>query len=309
MRNYKKGLEFSFAWIFAMIAGTGILFLAIFFAVKYTGTGSTYTDTLSAKRLSIIFEPFETGLASGKSGLVNLNEDTRIYNKCYSDNGFGKQKFSLATKQFKKWSKPSIEISISDKYVFSNESEEGKEAYFFSKPFNMPWKVSSLVFLTTEDYCFVDAPDFIKEEVSELGLKNIKVDNCSREIKVCFNRDSCPIKVSGNCDRCTNEYEYGIVSKNGRNMFYTGSLIYAAIFSSPDIYECNVKRLMKRALEQALVFREEADYLQGKCGVSGNFIQLANMAKNINNSAELILIRDIAEELEVQNEASECSFW
>ena len=76
----KKGFEFSFAWLFAIIVGAVIIFLAIFASTRFIRTGRYQMDTITAEQLSIIFEPLETGLASGKSNIAELKAETRIYN-------------------------------------------------------------------------------------------------------------------------------------------------------------------------------------------------------------------------------------
>jgi len=307
----KKGFDFSFAWLFAILVGAVIIFLAVYFAVKMVGTGTSYVNTVMAKQLSIIFEPLETGLLSGeKPAPVLLKEDTRIFNKCFPEGNFGKQQFSISTKSgFGKWNNPGAEINIPNKYVFSNSTEEGKKVYFFSKPFEMPFKVSEIIFLSMQNYCFVNAPEEIKDEVLGLGIENIILGNCSDEIKVCFGSGDCEIKVQGSCLNCESSYEYGFVSKNGKSMFYTGSLLYGAIFASPDVYECNVERLGKRLRQEALLLKDESGFLSGKCGaVSTSLVMLANTAL-INNSQQLLLVKNAADKVEIENEAAECKLW
>jgi len=306
----KQGFEFSFAWLFAILAGIFILFLAIYAASRFIKTGQYQVSTVTAKQLSIIFEPMETGLASGKSSVANLREETRIYNKCSPIGTFGKHRISLATKGFgKKWKEPGGEISVPNKYLFSEDVVEGKKIYFSSMPFEMPWKVSEIIFLTSEKYCFVNAPDEIESNVKIMS--NIKFENCSNEIKVCFSSTGdCDINVIDSCFDCDNEYEYGYVEKQGERMFYTGNLLYGAIFASPEIYECNVKRLVKRLREQALLYKDEADFLSSRCKSlpASSLLQLANVAK-ISEVEDLLLIRTVAEEVDEQNSASECSLW
>ena len=308
----KKGFEFNFGWLFAMLAGAVILFLAIYFAVNLVNVESKKTSTIAAKQLTIIFEPMETGLASGKSLMLDLKEKTKIYNKCYTTGIFGKQKISIAEKTFGKWH-AGENISIKNKYIFSRGEEEGKNIYLFSKSLKLPWKISEIVFLTTQKYCFIDAPEKIREEVIGLGIKNIRFDNCTeKEIKVCFGK-KCEISVFGNCldYDCESEYDFGYVEKNKKKIFYVGSLIYGAIFSSPEIYECNVKRLMSRLKQQALIYLDEASFLSAKCGTlpKNGLLGFIGAIRNMNNSEQLILIKNLADEIDKENENSECKLW
>lgn len=311
----KKGLEFNFAWLFAIIAGAVILFLAIYSVVNIVGTERYKLDTITAKQLSIIFEPMETGLASGKSSVADLRENTRIYDTCYADGYFGKQKISLATQSSigKKWQEPGGEISIPNKYIFSGSMEEGKRVYLLSKSFEMPWKISEIIFLTTKQYCFVNAPEEIIDEVTGLNLGNVKVENCTgKETKVCFGSGNCEIKVIGSCisSDCESEYDYGVVSKEGASLYYAGSLIYGAIFSDKEIYNCNVKRLMKRLAEQANLYEQEANFLVGRCESSINLAQLQNFAIAVQKSQSNLNFAYVeAKSVNEENDASQCKLW
>jgi len=316
--NSKRSFEFSFAWLFALLAGAFILFLAIYAAIRIIGTEEYKLDAITAKQLSIIFEPMELGLAAGKSSKASLREETRIYNNCFDSGNFGAQEFSLSSKRFGRWSEKGAEISVNNKYIFSDNIEEGETIYLFSKPFEFPWKVSELIFLTTESYCFLNSPEFVKEEVSGLGLENtgnIKLDNCSlSDIRVCFSSDKdCDVVVRGACINDCDEYEeysYGFVEKANEKVFYVSSLFYAGIFSSKEIYECNIKRLMKRLEKQALLFRDEANFLTARCGVSSSeFIQLAENARLLSNSKDLILFQALVKEVDENNENSQCKLW
>ena len=55
----------SFNWIFALIVGGFILFLAIYGAGKFIKTSETTLYTETASKLTALLDPLETGLASG----------------------------------------------------------------------------------------------------------------------------------------------------------------------------------------------------------------------------------------------------
>lgn len=313
----KKGFEFSFAVIFALIVGAAILFLAIYAAVKLVESSTFSEQTAAAKELSVIFNPLETGLASGKSTLVNLNANTRIYNFCSESGSFGNEKFSISQMSgfAKKWPLPGAGITVYNKYIFSDNVTEGKTVYFFSKPFQSPFKVSEIIFMTTKKYCFVDAPEFVKDEVSQLGLPNVKIENCSSsETKICFNSAGCDIVVypgcSGICDSDLGEYEFGEVRKNGVTLYYTDSLIYGAIFSSPEVYDCNFKRLMLRIEQISALYKDEAEFISGRgCGnnLGTNLQQLSEAAKSADSrsSSSILNLRESANAVDMQNSATE----
>ena len=88
--------------------------------------------------------------------------------------------------------------------------------------------------------------------------------------------------------------------------------MYAAIFSSPDVYECNVKRLMLRLVNLCLVYRDEIKILESKrCGsvIDSQLIEMINLAGNLKSSQNLLLIKEKADEIQRINEAAVCKLW
>ena len=309
----KRGIEFSFTWLFAIIVGAAILFLAIYAAVNFISSGQDTGQTKAAKEISILFNPLETGLASGKSSVVKFNPEIRIYNKCYTEGSFGSQEFSVSQKSGlgKEWPLPGGGITIYNKYVFSDEIEQGTKINFFSKPFEMPFKVSEVIFMTSEDYCFKNAPEFISEEVRQLQIENIKLDNCTgKEVSVCFGTAGCNISVYGDCqglcDSYAGEYEFGHTSKDGKTVNYLESLIYGTIFSDPEIYNCNFKRLMLRVQQVAYLYQAESGFLASRgCGdaITTNLAQLANAAESAKSASisSILSLKESKESLGEQN--------
>jgi hypothetical protein len=211
---------------------------------------------------------------------------------------------------------PGGEIPLANKYVFSDAIEQGTSFYFFSKSFNMPFKVADLIFFSSEEYCFIDAPNVILDDKSAFS-SNIKIENCTgKEIEVCFN-DNCNISVYGLCEgySCNSEYDYGYIEKNGKRNYFAGNLIYAGIFSSPEIYECNFGRLMKRLMQVSSLYSDEVNFIaRNGCGtaMTSNLLaisQTANSASSKSEQSMVILLED-SERLDNQNTAEgECKLW
>lgn len=321
---HKKALEFSFSWIFATIIGAAIISLAVYAAIQVAKTTTSGEETKLSKQLTVLFEPLETKTASGLASSVKLSEDVRIRSACETglDNEFGKQKFQLMAKAgiTKKWSGEGGNASINHKYIFLNKTADGKKFYFFTKPFNMPFKVANLVYLTSDRYCFVipagNQFDFVGNEIEDFKseLDNIKLVTSKAEcergmIKVCFGTGSCDIAVTGDKDK-------GIVKKTGKpDMNYvTESLMYAAIFSDYETYTCNVERLMKRLKSETNMYVRESQFLSGKCG-SIPISSLINFGNNVpknfgsGNIAAMNSMLNLATSLEEQNQAVECGLW
>jgi hypothetical protein len=216
----------------------------------------------------------------------------------------------------KEWPKPGSDITINNKYVFSGEIEQGKRINFFSKPFEMPFKVSEIIFLTSKKYCFVNSPDFIKEEIKAMNL-DIRLENCSKlDTRVCFNSGNCDINVHPSCIEfgCLGEYETGYTVKEGKTLNFAGNLIYASIFSDPAIYDCNLKRLMLRIQQISYLYSDELKFISTRgCGdaMTSSLINLARAAGSAGNSAGLEDLREAANALKQANDAAKegCKLW
>ena len=311
----------SFAWMFAIAVGAIIIFLAIYLAVKIVGTKDVESATVVAHEFGNILDPLDVGSASAKSAKILLNEDIRIYNRCYENEPFGRQDFSVSEYRRNEWREEGIPVRVQNKYVFSKAVPESDEFYFFSKSFEFPFKVSDVIFMTTGKYCFVSPPSEIAAEIVGLKFENIKTiedrDDCLPDATtVCFDSSGCDISVVPMCSGygCDSRFDYGMVQRGSETMYYVQrSLMYGAIFSDQDIYECNVKRLMMRVKQIAFLYSDEANYLiKEGCGnvMSTNLLSFATNA-NIQSSAGVVGLRAQALQLDEQNKASktQCYIW
>ncbi len=257
--------QFNFVWLFAIVAGGAILFLAIYGALRFGDSARFQSDTEVAKSIAIITDPLQVGFAEGSFGKISFQQETRINNVCF-DNEFGKNDISVATRSGigEEWNLPGGATSIHNKYIFSSGKSSGLDYYVFSKSFDFPYKVSDLIFLTPDNYCFVNAPD----GVPGLNVPNIEVVNCSvaDAVRVCFGTgDDCDVMVYGSClSGCDSVYDEGIVVKDGVDMKYVGNLMYGAIFSDKGIYDCNIRRLLYRAGKIAEEFIDKADLMDAR---------------------------------------------
>ena len=304
MDKRKRGLEFSFAWLFAIIVGAFILFLAIYFISKFIQTEQTVIYVKAGKDIGILLNPLEIGFETAKSVYFEMPVETRIYNSCSNEDVFGRQLIRVSQKNLNKWSDTNIDVGFSNKYIFSDRYSEGKRFYVFSKPFEFPFKVSDLIYLTSSNrkYCFVQAPEKIKDEITSISQPNLLVENCSeQDIRVCF-RGNCDIEVN---------YNLGYVERGTERVYFEGdALMYAAIFSDPNLYECHLKRLMKREKELAFLYNDKASFIaRTGCTSNLNLAELGSLANNFQNSNDLFLISQVADDIENKNEATDCKLW
>lgn len=315
MRNKKA--QFNFGWIFAILAGGAILFLAIFGAMRAGETAQFQSSTEIAKTISILTDPLQAGFSEGSFGGISFQDETRINNICFSTE-FGKNDISVAMRSDigEEWSLAGGATSIHNKYIFSQERNSGTDYYVFSKPFRFPYKVADLIFLISENYCFTgnsDDYEKIANEIIGLGIPNIEIGNCTAPdaIKVCFGSTTdCDIKVSGT-GPTGSKYDKGTVAKGSYDVKYVGNLMYAAIFSDRTNYNCNVKRLLYRTEKIAEELIEKSDIMRARDCSSGMKNDLIAWKSDLNSTAieRISSLNEKAQEMEDKNDRELCGLW
>jgi hypothetical protein len=302
----KKGaLQISFGWLFAIIVGAFIIFLAIFGVTKFVNTEQTTVDAKTSSQIGILLNPLETSFESAKTTSFSLPAESKINNRCSKSGIFGKQLISVSQKNFNKWSETNLEVSFQNKYIFSRASVEGKKFYIFSKPFEFPFKVSDLIYITSseETYCFVDASRDIEDEIEDLKQPNLLMgeDCLETSIDVCFS-GSCDIEVHSN-----------YIEKSGERLYFeTDALMYAAIFADVDVYKCQVKRLMQRIEVLALIYRDKAVSINSMCDLEmvSELDGLSQLAEGFKASSDLNQLVGLVENLNDKNYAEGvCGLW
>lgn len=298
-----KGIAMSFNWIFAILAGGFILFLAIFSAGKFIRTSEQVIYTETAASLISLFDPLETGLASGKAHEISFKKNSKIFFECEENLNppFGKQTISFSEQTFgDAYGEKGGAVSIKNKYIFSDSIIEGNKIYVFSKPFFMPFKVTDLIIITSQDqnYCFYDAPDYIKENLEGLNMKNIIFANLTSKCKgvsVCFeSKSNCEVKVF-------EDEKYVIKKSSAKKVYYAGDLIYGAIFSDAEIYECNVKRIKVKFDELAKIYLDKIEIIERKDCKSNIGSKLSSLLGKIEDSRGLIGLNAAAEDIDSIN--------
>jgi len=310
-KNRSGALEISFGWLFAIIAGIVIIFLAIYLSSKLIGTQQESISAETGTEIETLLNPLETSFESSQTTSISIPTETRINNKCNLIGTFGEQLIQLDQKSFNKWVETDVNVNFHNKYLFSNSEITGKKFYIFSKSFNFPFKIADLIYITSANdrYCFVNAPNEIVKELSELNQSNIILENCGEEdIQVCFGTGKCDINV---------DFTSNFVKKNNTKLYFTNvedsrTLMYAAIFSDKATYECQVKRLMMRVKElSSLYIRKELIVKEKGCedNLGGSLGILSELAGNLNNSNELEIVKISADDVNEKNDAGGCFLW
>ena len=306
----KKGLELTFAWLFAIIVGAVIIVLAIYATTSLIKTESKVQETEIGKQFGILLSPIETNLEAAKIARITFPDETRLINNCRLVGTFGAQDIGIATRSRigEEWTEAGVPSTFYNKYMFSSETTQGREFSVFSKPFNMPFKVADLIFVWSEEYCFINPSTEILEELEALNPKNINITTsvaeCSKQSKkVCFTSSGCDIDVSVSSKS---------VKKGKQVVYYEDSLIYGAIFADPDIYECQVKRLLKRSSELSLLYIAKSESLAPR-GCSSNLesdlTTYAFETNNVTSSIEFREFYNLAKTMKEKNELLSCKLF
>jgi len=321
MKLDKQG-QVDFVMLFAIIAGSMILLLAIYGAIKAGTTMQTTNQAELAKSIQIITDPMQAGFAEASTATISMKQNITISNDCSTDDGFGVNKISVeipspAGIQNQMPTSP-VKISITNKYIFSDLTP-GKIFYVFSQPFNSPFRVADVLIVSSQDYCFINPPDSISAEVFGLHVKNIGIKNtfnntCAIDAKtVCFGPSNCDISVVGECNKagCDTAFDYGYVKKRSDQLDYSGNLLFAAIFSDKDLYDCNVQRLMFRLSDIADLLSQKADRMNARgCNVlmKPDMEALLSLTQNA-TSDSLQGIYDFSQSIQIKEDNEECKLW
>ena len=307
-RNKKGFLDISFSWIFAFLVGAMILVGAIYGVNKFTSVKDSQNSAELGVALKNFLTPLETGVEGTKSIKITLPVDSKIIHFCDSTDRFGKETFSVQEKRNDKWTASGVPASFNNKYVLLPRITEGKTFSVFSKTFDFPFNVANLIYFTNskEKYCFVGFPLEVKSELKNLNQDNLEFNTCSNfSKKICFDTPSnnnCEIKIDS---------DQKSVEKDGEKVYYEGNaLMYAAIFSDKDIYECETKRLMKRADELAKIYQEKTLSLVSKgCTSTLDLSTFKSEVSIFQDSANLSSIEREGQSLDRLNRYSDCKLW
>jgi len=252
--------------------------------------------------------------------MIITGAETRIYTNCSNASIFGKQILRTSEKSYDKWGEGSVDATFQNKYIFSNDPVEGKKFYAFSKPLEFPFKVADLIYLTstTDKYCFINPPNDIRDEINDLRGEDVskdenffvttkKIDCPAVSTSICFSGETgCDVSVRRNWNT--------LQKKGQRPVYFQGdALMYAAIFSNRDDYECQLDRLMNRTEQLFEIYSDKSKFVLNKTGCNSEldvqFIQMLTLIKGFQDSNDLSTIYDLAEQMGNINEYAECKLW
>ena len=311
----RRGLEFSFVWIFVILVGAVFIFLSIYAAGRFIDSERQIQNTQIGKSLGSLLNPISANIEEGKLSKISISSNSRIMNVCNSDeDAFGYQGLSVSVSEREDFSSQGITNVIKDRYVFSEEYIEGKDFIVFSKPFEMPFKIGELIYMWSaeKNYCFFDPPSQIEEELESLNVENIGFDEeCQKDsVSVCFQSSGCDIDVSLGIG---DEIKGNVKKKFSDFVYFEGeTLLYAAIFSDSKIYECQLKRLTGRASQLSNVYNLKANLVGIKgcnTGLEDELTVYYNLTSSIKSSSDLAAVFFASEKIKEVNDGLSCNLF
>jgi len=320
MKNKKAQLNISFGWIFAIIVGAFIIFLTIYGVNKFMGISSAQQSAEGGRSIEVLLNPLESSFESSQEVRIFVPTETRIISSCDSEDGlFGSQKIRTQQKVFNSYTSDenSIEITLENKYIFMERPVEGEEFFAFTRQYEFPsdrdyefpFKIADLIYLvsTDKEYCFVNPSRDIEEDILDLDYEGFVVDDCSdNSVRICFNQGSdCDVEVySGS----------GKILKGNEEIYFEGdALMYAGIFSDAEEYECQLHRLVNRA-KQILVLYKEKSVIQEKQGcrreLEDEIDSFLNVLENYEDSKDIFYVGVKSREVnKLNSNLGDCKLW
>jgi len=312
-KNKKAFLDISFSLIFTFIIGGMIIFGAIYGLNRYSGTQEKIRSATVGEELKNIITSFESVSDEAKTGSAEFPKETKIISKCENIGEFGDHSFRITEELNNRMSENDQKIKSKSNYVFSKGELQGKKFNLFAKSFNFPYEVTTVVYLTeaNDKYCFFDAPRDIEKELRALNQDNIILRKCDDDenknaTKICFNsRNECDVNVDRSQDKS------GIVKKNEKEYAFSNDvLMYAAIFSDSNNYECGVTRLIKRTKLLSNLYMEKSSLLKNRCenDIISSLGSFNSVLDNYKESKDIFSVLNAEIDVERKNEGM-CKLW
>jgi hypothetical protein len=304
------------------VAGLAFLIMAIYAASSFKDIKTYESNPEIAKQISVFIDPLQAGFATSSKGEIDFNQEVKLRNVCDDNNYFGSNRLSIATMgKNEEYSDYGSTITVNDKYIFSNDIIIDNSVYTLSKTFSYPYEVSDFIILipSSQEYCLEDVPEDISDNLDLLGIDNLYFSNCSNDenmVQICTSPQNCDIIITGYCTsfECTSKYNFGTVKKGSDTYYYTNDLIYSAIFSDIDNYNCNTRRLINRNSLLAEMYLDKINLLNSR-GCTNYLAEDLLIWKNYMSSLssdDIVNMLDYYQksiDLNNQNSDSGCKLW
>lgn len=304
-----------------MLVGAIIIIFAIVFVGKVGIVEQQKQNVVVAKYLDLFFNPFASigAIAEGFGKRVELPYEINAEFRCVG----GEERVIVGSGNKRGYEKL-------ENFVYSPSRLKTKELSVFSKPFNLPFRVTDLIFVfdTSHQFCLLYDDDFSKsivdsvvEDVSDnLGdadnFVKCKTLNCCQPDARVISFKSRAIQGEAEVtisDESNGRFDYGrIFFSDGKNIPFVGfPLVEAAVFSDYEIYSCNFQRLMKKISAISEIYQGKASFLgrvkQRQICNYGSFSSDLEKMKGAAQNSNAKLLFTVSEELSERNRNFPCA--
>lgn len=309
----KRGIEFSFSWLFSLLVGGVILFLALYASRSLIQTERQVQESELSVAFTNVFTPLRTGGAETLvPRAITFPQPVALTLRCTPK---GTAVRVTAKDNLAGTSEP-YESLVRDSFVSGNTTIQGKHIMSLVLPVRLPYLIGDLIVLWSHPYCFVDPPEAVREKIGLADTNTIQlapaVAYCSsKSVKVCFAGSASPKLCDIRVDQISETFTF-----TGRTpQPYTGNMLYAGLFGTPDQYDCLVRQIGEQTALLAERYRAKSALVGSgqSTGCSGGMEEIlstyALQARTLNNSAGLPGIARAAEQLALRHEVLLCPLW
>jgi hypothetical protein len=309
----RQGVAVSFSWLFSLIVGAVIIFLAVYASRSLVQTERQAQESGASVAFTNLFTPLRTGGSeSFIPRAITFPQPALITLRC-TPTGMGvRVRFqdSLAGES------DAYQSVVRDSFISGNTTIQGKRVFSLVLPLRMPYLIGDVILLWSEPQCFVDAPEDMRSLFEMATNETITFANtlasCPRgSRKLCFAGASSPQRCDVRVDRIGQTITY----ENGTPKNYYDSLLAPALFSTPALYECMLEQMGKETARLAEQYRAksvliQSGTLQGCAGgmdtLLGSFV---SRARAFNNSQGLPRFMEEVATLRSAHDTLLCPLW
>lgn len=216
------------------------------------------------------------------------------------------------------WDENGIPAKAPGLYLFSATPAQGRGFSMLVKPILLPFNIGDSITLWSGSYCFVQPPTDVQDDLALVQgaghpiIVASKPGDCVRNSTiVCFVAGGAMPGTKSACHVVV-DVEQRSVEKQGQRIFYLEPLLYAAIFSEPGLYKCNVQRLFKRAAFLASLYEDKSAFIASRGQGCSSALQADLAAYQViaqnGTSRSLAALEDKAKELDAKNPDA-CPLW
>ena len=236
----KRGQGVQFNWIFVIIAGGLILLFFMFFTAKYYELYNLKIGSETARGLDQVFLSAKSTSQYKNFSLEGNKFDLNFECGFFVLNGDYRQQV--------------------DYVVFGTDVEYTDKLLVWSREFKKPFNVDNVVYvLDPRKKIYVEGSlSFLQGLPDELKI----VDNVNDADSLVF-FDSCPTGYEGKKKVCVVNNQ--ILFDGQIYSYYDDALVYAALVSDVNTFECATERLEKKWSNLFKIYSRKIDFMSG-CG-------------------------------------------